>query len=199
MSRSLQQSVASTPAVDDFALMDGIRAKDTSAFGTLYDRYSDSVFALCLRALQDPRDAEDLLVEIFSEIWERGDRFDATRGSPIGHIMGLARSRVIDRLRSRRSASRIGADRGTDLAAAADHRESTAGPLDAAIFSEQRRRVVAAMDSLPSEQRQALELAFFEALTHSEVAERLGQPLGTVKSRIRQALLSLRATLGRSD
>lgn len=198
-SQSLQQQSVTVSGADDFALMQGIRARDAASLGKLYDRYSGAVYGLCLRALHDSRDAEDLLVDIFAELWERGDRFDPSRGSPIGHIMGLARSRVIDRLRSRRSAGKARFNTAADVDAAVELRETGLGPLDSAINTEQRSKVVNAMQSLPPDQRQALELAFFEALSHSEVAERLGQPLGTVKSRIRQALLHLRTYFGQAD
>jgi RNA polymerase sigma-70 factor (ECF subfamily) len=186
---------AADTGVDDYALMLGVRARDPAALGRLFDCYSGLVFGLCLRAMRDPRDAEDLLVEIFAEIWERGDRFDPSRGSPIGHLMGLARSRVVDRLRSQRAASRAALDGASDVEAAADLQNADLGPLDSAIGAEQRAKVTQALQALPPEQRQSLELAYFEGLSHAEVAQRLKLPLGTVKSRIRQALLRLRDTL----
>lgn len=153
----------------------------------------------CAVALGEPSDAEDLLIDIFSEIWEKANRFDATRGTPLGHLMGLARSRVIDRLRSRRSALRSRIDGAELLEAAEDLRGVDAGPLERAIGSERRKEVIHALQALPIEQRQALELAYFEGLTHAEVALRLSQPLGTIKSRIRQALTHLRDSLVRDD
>ena len=196
----LPQHMTSAPATasDDYALMAGVRARNPVALAALYDRYSAAVYGFCLRALANPGDAEDLLVDIFSELWERGDRYDPNRGSPIGHIMGLARSRTIDRLRSRRSAANAGMDGRAQLESAADLRGREIGPLDAASGAEQAGNVVAALQSLTPDQRQALELAYFESLSHSEIAQRLGQPLGTVKSRIRQALLQLRDKLGRA-
>ncbi|HET6252239.1 MAG TPA: sigma-70 family RNA polymerase sigma factor [Tepidisphaeraceae bacterium] len=192
MGHTPQDSNNSVQGADDYALMDGVRARNPEALAALYERYGRAVHGLCLRALNDPRDAEDLLIDIFSEIWERGDRFDANRGSPVGHIMGLARSRVVDRLRSRRSASRAGVAQAASLDAIDDVRGPGAGPLDAAIDAEQARKVAASLQSLTADQREALELAYFQALSHSEIAERLGQPLGTIKSRIRQALIHLR-------
>jgi RNA polymerase sigma-70 factor (ECF subfamily) len=184
---------------NDYALMAGICARDSASLAALYERYSGAVYGLCLRALTDPRDAEDLLIDIFAEIWERGDRYDPDRGSPIGHIMGLARSRVIDRLRSRRSAAKAGLDGRVQVEPETDIRSNQDGPLDSAIGAEQAGNVVAALQTLSPDQRQALELAFFEAMSHSEIAERLGQPLGTVKSRIRQALIQMRTALGQTD
>jgi len=197
--RSEQAMEPTASAADDYALMAGVRARDARTLAALFDRYSGLVYGLCIRALRDPRDAEDLLIDIFAELWERGDRYDAARGSPVGHIMGLARSRVVDRLRSRRSASAAGMRGAANVEAASNIVGAEVGPLEAAINAEQRARVVAALDTLPADQRQALELAFFEALTHAEVAQRLLQPLGTVKSRIRQALIQLRNLLAQAD
>lgn len=179
---------------DDYALMDRLQARDPAAMSTLYDRYSPIVMALCRRGLRDQQEAEDLLLEIFSEIWERADRFDPARGSPMGHVLGIARSRLIDRIRSRRSARRRST--ATSLELHPERFESVDGnPREAAIFAERQRQTRQAVDRLPPEQREALELAFFDAMTHAEVAEHLGQPLGTVKSRIRQALITLREVL----
>jgi len=197
MSQSRQLSASPSNNHDDFALMAGIRQRDAAAMTALYDQYSSLVYGVCLRGLRDTSDAEDLLIDIFSELWERCDRFDPARGSPVGHIMGLTRSRVVDRLRSRRTASRTRLAAMTSVEAASDLREPASGPFDVAIMAERSGQVVQAMQSLPPDQREALELAFFEALSHAEVAQRLGQPLGTIKSRIRQALLHLRVCLGR--
>jgi RNA polymerase sigma-70 factor (ECF subfamily) len=197
--KSEQASEPTDSAADDYALMAGVRARDAGAMAALFDRYSGLVYGLCLRALREPRDAEDLLIDIFAEVWEKGDRYDPARGSPVGHLMGLARSRVVDRLRSRRSAAGAGARAAAEMEAAADVAGNGTGPVEVAINSEQRERVVAALNSLAADQRQALELAYFEALSHAEVARKLEQPLGTVKSRIRQALIQLRTLLARPD
>ena len=171
MSLSQQQSVGSSAArVDDYALMASIRSRDSRAFAALYDRYSSTVYGLCLRALHDPRDAEDLLIDIFSEIWERGDRFDPTRGSPVGYVMGLSRSRLVDRLRSRRSAAQAGLSGAAGVESASNLQGADPGPLDSAMDAEQRLKVTAAMGMLTPDQRQALELAYFDALSHTEVA-----------------------------
>jgi RNA polymerase sigma-70 factor (ECF subfamily) len=183
----------------DYALMAGIRSRDESALSALYDRYSPLVYAHCLRVLGDPGEAEDLLIDIFWELWDRGDRYDAARGRPLAHILGLTRSRATDRLRARRSRKRIaGVASGPE--SQLENEAASEPPADShSIVVEQQKRVTAAMAQLPADQRQALELAFYDAMSHSEVAAKLGQPLGTVKSRIRQALISLRGLLGRNE
>lgn len=181
---------------DDYALMAAIRSGDAKSLAALYDRYSGVVFSLCLRTLGDHAEAEDLLIDIFFELWDRRDRFDPTRGRALAHILGLARSRALDRLRSRRT-------RQSRLPRAMDDNDperqaplSNEQPLADIMLSERRERVATALNSLPADQRKAIELAFFDGLSHSETAERLEEPLGTVKSRIRQGLLRLREVLG---
>ncbi len=184
------------PAPDDYALMQRIRSKDSTAFSQLYDRYSSAVYALCLRALRDVGQAEDLLIDIFYEMWDRADRYDPSRSSPAGYVMGVARSRVVDRLRSRKSGRKISAESASDsLDSSIDARGAAASPAENLEAGERRSRVQAAMNALSAPQRQALELAFFDSMTHTEVAEALSEPVGTIKSRIRQALIQLRKSL----
>jgi len=183
--------------MDDYALMEAVRGKDSAAFSTLYDRYNQAIYSLCLRALRDPGEAEDLLIDIFYEMWDRADRYDPSRSSPTSYVMGVARSRVVDRLRSLKSRRRISAGSATDsLEAVPDASPSAASPGEAIELGERRMRIVLAMQTLSPAQRQALEMAFFDSMTHSEVAEALKEPVGTIKSRIRQALIQLRKTLG---
>ena len=180
-----------SPGIDDAILMAGIASKEDRSLSTLYDRYSGVIFALCLRAL--PRaEAEEVVVDVFWELWERSARYDSSRGSPAAYLIGVARSRILDKLRA------MGA-RKRQVEPAIDPQtadQSLAGPLHDATVAEQRKRVAAALSQLPAPQRQLLELAFFDALSHSEIAAQLAVPLGTVKSRIRQGLSRLRDVLG---
>lgn len=179
--------------VGDYALMAAIRVRDEGALAELYDRYAGLVYAVCLRTLGDAGEAEDLLIDIFWELWERGERYDPQRGKPVSHILGLTRSRAIDRLRVRRTAAHI---RGEEIGEEAVAQESVSNtPPAAAALAEERERVRRALSNLADEQREVLELAFFNAKSHSEIARSLGQPLGTVKSRIRQAMINLRSLL----
>lgn len=185
---------------DDFVLMERVAARDSGALSALYERYGAVVYSLCLRGLRDTGDAEDLLVDVFWEVWDRADRYDSARGSPCSYLMGVARSRLVDRLRSRKSKRRINAEPASDnLAYNSATRGPADNPADASVLAERQARVRAAMASLSPPQRQALEMAFYDSMTHSEVAEALKEPIGTVKSRIRQALIQLRKTLGGED
>lgn len=186
-------------APDDGALMCAIAAGDATALARLYDRYSPIVFAFCLRSLKSDAEAEEVVVDIFWEIWQRHDRYDASRGSPRTYLLNLTRSRIIDRLRmlrARRVLPTVALDTGDGRVDEAGAAGNARPPLDDLVGSEQRDRLREAMRRLTPEQRETLELTYFDAMSNSEVAERLGQPIGTVKSRIRQALIRLREALG---
>lgn len=190
----------SAGAAMDLSLMDGLCRKRPGAMAALYDRYGAILFAMCIRSLKDHAEAEDLLMDVFIELWERADRYDAGRGSPRTYIFGVARSRIIDRLRARRSRDVLG--RVADSAAQRDGRANPAlfdNPLSAAMLAESRARVAAALQSLSPDQRAALEMVYFDAMTHVEISQRLDTPVGTIKSRIRQALIQLRKLLGVGD
>ena len=170
---------------DDVALLRLVQRGDDSAMGALYDRYGKVVYSVALRVLQDPASAEDVLQEIFLQIWRNPDSFIATRGTLGGWLAVVSRNRSIDALRRRKPSEQVDdmqLPSGYDLGEEAIR----SGMMDKA-------RVI--IGKLPHEQRKTLEMAFFEGLTHSEIAEITGDPLGTVKTRIRSALLTLRKGL----
>lgn len=182
-------------SADDEALMRGIAAGDLRSFEFFYDRYSPRVFAFCLRSLRDRGEAEDLAIEIFWELWRRQDRYEPGRSHPLTYLMKVTRSRLVDRLRSIRArrTAQGGASDKPSLAAAES--AAASGPIEQVVGAEQEARLRAALNTLTADQQRALELAYFEAMSYSEVAQLLGQPLGTVKSRIRQAIKQLRELL----
>jgi RNA polymerase sigma-70 factor (ECF subfamily) len=191
---------AAAPAVvgggaDDVALMAGIAARDRSAFERLYDRHSPLVLALCDRVLHDRAEAEDVMVDVFYELWDRADRYDPARGNPLTYLTTLARSRAIDRKRSRAKAQPP-----VDLDMTEPVTAPTAdSPERGAVADEDRALVKRALLSLDPTQRQVIECAFYEGLTHTEIAEKLGKPLGTVKTWIRQGIIRLREGLRTTD
>jgi RNA polymerase sigma-70 factor, ECF subfamily len=165
---------------------------DGDALAELYDRYTRSVYSLALRILRDAGDAEDIVQEVFAQAWRQASRYTATRGVVAAWLLTLARSRAIDRLRARRARPEAAPDD-----AAAIRVIDASPPIDHQLLSaEQVAGVRAALDDLPVLQRVAVELAYFDGLTHAEIADRLEQPLGTVKTRIRLAMAKLRETLG---
>jgi len=167
---------------DDAALLALVQRGDEQAMASLFDRYSRVVYSVALRVLRDPASAEDVLQEIFMQIWRSPDSFIATRGSLGGWLAVVSRNRSIDALRRKRPAESV-----DDVVLASPY--NLADDAERNIMIERAREVI---HLLPSEQRKTLEMAFFDGLTHSEIAEMTGDPLGTVKTRIRSALLVLR-------
>ncbi len=167
-----------------------LAAGDREAVAELYDRHAARVLGLAYRIVRNSSDAEDVVQEVFSQAWRTAPSYQAARGTVAGWLLMMARTRAIDRLRARQS--RRDAQAEPDLEAI----PSDAAPLsDQIIADQQAAGVRAAMETLPPEQRTALDLAYFEGLTQTEIAERLRIPLGTVKTRIRSALASLRRSV----
>ena len=187
-----EQSQAATPA--DLELIERIRKGEQPALDILYKRYSSPVYSLVWKILQNSEEAEDVALDVFWQVWRQADRYDSARGAPPAWIFTLARSRAIDRLRSRnrREDRTISID---DPNVHFDPLDDTASPDQVVSFRQNRDAVRAAMDKLSNVQREAVELAFLKGMTHVEIAEKLGQPLGTVKTRIRQGLIRLRKHL----
>jgi RNA polymerase sigma-70 factor (ECF subfamily) len=178
-------------------LVKAVAEGDPEALAALHDRHGAAVFALCLRMLRSAEEAEEVLEDVFWHLWRHAGRYDAARGSVIVYLVTLARSRSLDRLRARERRVRLRNEVG-DAALGANSVGAGGGgstPFRDALANEYRVRVRRALAELPVEQREAVELAFLEGLTHLEISARLGQPLGTVKTRIRSALLRLRSSL----
>jgi len=176
---------------DEYQLMEAIVRQDQRALRTMYDRYAPTVMALAQRIIGDAGEAEQLLIDVFWELWQRGARYDAARGSPFTYLMTLARSRSIDRRRS--MDARGGAP--PQLPPGQDAAHDGQSPVDAAMLGERRERVRTALATLDPAQRQVLECAYYEGLTHTQIAQKLNKPLGTVKTYIRQAIGRLREKL----
>jgi RNA polymerase sigma-70 factor (ECF subfamily) len=167
---------------DDSSLLAQVLAGEAHAMATLYDRYSRVVYSVALRVLGDPASAEDVLQEVFMQIWRNPDSFTAARGSLGGWLAIVSRNRSIDILRRKRPTTNV-----DDVPLA-----SSFNLADEAERNSLMERARGVIQTLPTEQRKTLQMAFFDGLTHSEIAEITGDPLGTVKTRIRSALLTLR-------
>lgn len=176
-------------AAADLACLAAIAAGDQTALVGIYERHSPLVLALAVRILRDRAAADELLNDVFMELWNRIDRFDAARGSLLTYLLTLTRSRAIDRLRAKRRQGLVALPEG---GMAEQEPDSLGAPLRSLVADENRLQLSAALGRLSIECRQALELAYFEDLSHSQIAERLARPLGTVKSHIRQGLIQLR-------
>lgn len=172
----------------DRTLIARIEGRDADALALLYDRHSARLMGLAQRILGDTGEAEEVLQEVFLYVWRAASSFDVTRGTALAWLLVATRSRSIDRLRTRRPATRAGLR-------SVDELPESASPEDVEADSAGRQWEVLcrkAVADLPPEQRRALELAYFEGLTHQEIAQRTATPLGTVKTRVRLGLMKLR-------
>ena len=172
-------------------LIQQVAKQDRDAFSQLYDRFSTLVFTLAMRMLKARSDAEDLLQEVFVQVWRQAKNYSAERGSPEAWIVNIARSRAIDKIRSiRRMQKSFVLTDDPALAESSENVESSAAE------SETRLTMNSALANLPDMQRKVLELAYFDGLTQSEIADRLAEPLGTVKTRMRSGIQKLREVFG---
>lgn len=177
----------------DRELVRAVAGGSSEALAELYDRHASVVFGLARRIVLRPEDAEEVVQDVFTQIWRQAHRYTHDRASVAGWIVMLTRARAIDRLRARRA--RPDEDRGDVALRATSLSSSDPDPEAATLTAEQVRQVGSAFATLPNPQRTLLNLAYFEGLSHSEIAARTGVPLGTVKTRIRSAMETLRQTL----
>ncbi len=183
--RSLHRISVKSSDADDMGLLTRIQSGEQEAMTALFDRYGTMVYSVALRVLKDAGEAEDVMQEIFVQVWKNPKAFVSGRGSLGGWLVVVARNRSIDVIRRRRPSEPV---------------ELFALPSSTNLAQEAERnslleKVRGAMHSLPDEQKKSIELAFFDGLTHSEIAEQTGDPLGTVKTRIRLALITIRKAL----
>jgi RNA polymerase sigma-70 factor (ECF subfamily) len=177
----------------DVALLRRIGARDRDAFAQFYDKYSTLLFSIASKILSDAGEAEDVLQETFLQIWEKAGSFDPNLGRPLGWAVTLVRNRAIDRIRASQRRNLLAEEAGVEFALASRSSESA----NEAVHGQEKAKLIhSAMVELPIEQRRAIELAFFAGLTQNEISEKLKEPLGTIKARIRRGLVKLRDQLG---
>ena len=173
-------------------LLEAVAGGSSDAFEQLYDRYAPTLYGLLLRILAQPEDAQEVLQETFSQVWRSAGSFDRSRGSEMAWLISIARSRGIDRLRARRTRADREIEAGQEISRRATNVGSSGGGERDAILSELRMEVRKALEELPQAQLAALELAYFQGLSQSQIAERLGEPLGTIKTRMQLGMKKLR-------
>lgn len=189
-------AAGNTPQADaDAALLRRMAAGDEAALGALYDRWCTLVHSVVARIVADPGDAEELVEETFLQAWRQAGRYQGTRGGVSTWLVVIARSRALDRVRLAGHKRAAAAEPLESAESAGALSPSLETPLDAAEIAETRQIVHAALQKLPPDQRETLELAYFRGLSQSEIAEMTGQPLGTVKTRCRLGLQKLREAL----
>ena len=177
----------------DRALLRDVSAGSGDAVAELYDAYGATVYGLALRILGQPDLAEDTVQDVFAQAWRDAARYDAARSTVAGWLVMLTRTRAIDRLRARRARPDLSAPVETSAVAPISSDEQT--PEDATLAAETASTVRGALGLLPDSLRHLIELAYYEGLSHSEIAARTGMPLGTVKTRLRHAMGTLRSAL----
>ncbi len=187
---------AGAPQLDDAGLVRAMHGGDGRAAGVLYDRHAAMVMGLALAIVRDRTDAESVVLDTFTQVWRSAARYDPTRGSVVSWLVVLTRSRALDLVRSTGRRARLTPVSVDDAPAAAlVASDGSSNPSLAVEASERQVKVAAALAELPDAQRSAIELAFFDGLSHSEIADRLAEPLGTVKTRIRLGMTKLRHLL----
>jgi len=187
---------ASRPSPADGELVARAAQGEERAIGALYDRYGPMLYAVAYRIVGQRADAEEVVVEAFAQAWRDAARFEPGRGSVAGWLTMMARSRALDLVRARGRRDRVTASAAADRPGAPIAMgEMGPDPSSALDLDERRRQVRQALETLSPPQRQAIELAYFEGLSQSEIAERLQEPLGTVKTRVRLGMQKLRDCL----
>jgi RNA polymerase sigma-70 factor (ECF subfamily) len=187
-------NVIDTEPADDL-LIARVGQRDQDAFRTLYDRYADLVYSVALRVLADEGSAQDVAQDVFVRLWQSSEKYDAHRGRFMPWLLSVTRNRAVDEVRSRgrrRTHEQVPAEGAEDPI---DHH--ALDPAAVAVWSSERQEILTALRTLPREQREPIELAYFAGLTQQEIAQRLNAPLGTVKTRIRLGMSKLRVALGR--
>lgn len=179
----------------DDQLIVALRQGEEWAMSALYDRYARLVFSLALRILNDRSAAEEAMQEVFVKVWRRCKEYDAQRGKFSSWLSGITHNHAIDELRRRRVRPSASEDEDAMAEVAAD----TPAPLDMALQSLERRRIIEALQAIPAEQRAPIEMAYFEGYTQQEISDRLHQPLGTIKTRMRLGMQKLKSLLDEPD
>ncbi len=191
----LRHVQAFSPGNTDADLVAAMARREERAAATLYDRHSAVMFGLALRMVGETADAEDVVLDAFSQAWRDAERYDGTRGSVAGWLTTIVRTRALDMIRARGRRVRMLDTAGAQTDEPVGMGTGFAEPDRRVDDADRVTAVAAALDILPPAQRRAIELAFFDGLTHNEVADRLREPLGTIKTRIRLGMQKLRDVL----
>ena len=180
--------------LSDAQLFEEITKRKTSAFSALYDRHSPRLYGLALKMLKVQTLAEDVLQDLFLDVWQNAKKFDHTKGEPLAWLMILCRNRCIDKLRAKEKKARRSGSISEDAMQNIASNESK-DPLETVHYNEVQRTVTSALAQLPADQRLVIEMAYFRGLSQSEIAAELQIPLGTIKTRVRLGMQKLRSLI----
>jgi RNA polymerase sigma-70 factor (ECF subfamily) len=189
--------MATEQIVDEVNLLARIVQRDRFALSQLYDLYARVLYAVAFKSLGSVEDSEEVVLDVFAQIWRIAERYDSSKGRVDTWLFTIARSRILDRLRSKQRIAKTAAV--SQNAVEIRSPKLSVDPIEDALISERRTLVLAALKQIPKEQRQVIDLAYYKGLSHSEIAARTGLSLGTVKTRIRLGLSKLKVSLGTWD
>jgi RNA polymerase sigma-70 factor (ECF subfamily) len=179
--------------LDEASLLARIARQDRNALSVLYDRYSRIIYAIAWKSLSSVEDCEEVVLDVFAQVWRIADRYDSTKGNVDKWLFTLARSRILDRLRKIQRLHKVtdAVDAGGEI----EFPTKSVDPIEEVEIGERRERVLAALSCIPVEQREVIELAYYQGLSHTEIAARTGLSLGTVKTRLRLGLSKLKTAI----
>lgn len=183
----------SSSAPSDAELLDRIAQQDSSALSKLYDRYASLIYRVAFKTLQSVEESEEVVLDVFGQVWRIATRYDSNKGKAETWLLILVRSRILDRLRKLQRI-RPSPEKLMNLHEIQTQTQSV-DPIEVAVLREKRDRILAALSTLSDEQRRVIELAYYQGLTHSQIAAETGLPIGTVKTRIRLGLGKLKTAL----
>jgi len=192
--RCYDVSMTDQSPADDAALLTQIAQQNQVALSALYDRYSRVIYSIAYKSLGSSEEAEEVVLDVFAQVWRIAGRYDPTKGRADAWLFMLARSRVFDRLRSLQRSDKV--TTASMASARSEPMDYSNDPITDALILERRSQVLAALATLPTEQRLAIELAYYQGLTQSEISAQTSVSLGTVKTRIRLGLNKLRVAMG---
>ena len=177
---------------NDVNLLRDISAGDRSAFARFYDQYAKLLFSIAFKILNDAKESEDVLQEVFLQVWDKAGHYDPRLGKPVSWAVTMTRNKAIDHIRSSQRRSRLMEQAATEIVA----QSNDSGTANESVCGKESANLIsAAVAELPADQRKAIEMAFFSGLTQNEISESLKEPLGTIKARIRRGMLKLRDRL----
>lgn len=188
-----ESRIPATGAEEEKALLEKIAHQDDQALSLLYDRYARLLYSIVFSIVKKKEEAEDILQDVFLQVWTKALSFDSSKGNVYAWLVTMTRNKAIDRVRSKQFQTMKNASQETDTSTLSDSEQNTA--LDAVMLMERSSKIKDALNAIPQEQKETIQLAYYTGLTQTEISQKLNVPLGTVKTRVRQGMQKLRGLL----